>query len=460
MSTLTLDDRLAGVLLHPTSLPSGKLDDDVFRWLDWLAGAGIHVWQFLPLGVPQADLSPYQCLSAFAANPALLPEDLPEIDDADFQQWKQQEQYWLTDYSLFIALKDHYQEKPWYEWNSDYKCRDEKALQAFRDDNQSACEEIERQQYQLAKCWQRVRNYAHERNILLFGDMPIFVAYDSADVWANQELFQLDVDGNPTVVAGVPPDYFSETGQRWGNPHYDWGKMQEDGFSWWIQRLTHHFQWFDLVRIDHFRGLEAVWVINADCETAIDGFWQKTPGDILLSTLAEKVGQKTQGKLPLVAEDLGIITPEVVALRKKYNLPGMAILQFSFDYFDDNPHKPKNIKPDCVVYTGTHDNATTQGWFHELTQEEKQRVMDVLELEDESLVLDSMINNALSSPANLAILPLQDMLGLGNEARMNIPGTVENNWQWKFDWEQLSLALAAKTNAQLKQTNRIPNEHG
>jgi 4-alpha-glucanotransferase len=238
--------------------------------------------------------------------------------------------------------------------------------------------------------------------------------------------------------------------------------MQTDGFSWWLQRLEHHFKWFDLVRIDHFRGLEAIWVINADCDTAIDGHWEKTPGDDLLATLLDQ--SNNNESLPLVAEDLGLITPEVIALRKKYALPGMAILQFSFDHFDDNPHKPKNIQADCVAYTGTHDNNTSQGWFDALSQEEKQHVMRVLSVDKPEDVLSCMINTVLESYANLAILPLQDILGLGAEARMNIPGTVENNWQWQCKPTDLSPDLANKLHALLEKSHRIPaqeiNEHG
>jgi len=268
--------------------------------------------------------------------------------------------------------------------------------------------------------------------------MPIFVAYDSADVWANQSLFRLNDQGQPTVVAGVPPDYFSETGQRWGNPHYDWNAMQADGFAWWLQRLQHHLDWFDMVRIDHFRGLEAVWIINADCETAIDGYWEKTPGDALLQQLQDQMGTN----LPLVAEDLGIITPEVTALRDKYQLPGMAVLQFSFDHFDDNPHKPKNMPANCIAYTGTHDNDTTQGWLNSLSEGERHHVMHQLQIGDESQALNAMIDTIMHCNANLAIFPLQDLLGLGSEARMNTPGVAENNWQWQLTVHQLTDSLA------------------
>jgi len=438
MSTHAFNQRSAGILLHPTSLPSGKSDDTVFAWLDWLHKAGFKVWQFLPLGVPLANLSPYQCASAFACNPALLPTPTTAIDNKDFQQWQQLQQHWLPDYSLFMVLKQHHGGIAWSEWQEPYKRRDEQALHEFRHQHHQACLSIEQEQYRLAKRWHEVHDYAKAKGIQLFGDMPIFVAYDSADVWANQSLFRLNDQGQPTVVAGVPPDYFSETGQRWGNPHYDWNAMQADGFAWWLQRLQHHLDWFDMVRIDHFRGLEAVWIINADCETAIDGYWEKTPGDALLQQLQDQMGTN----LPLVAEDLGIITPEVTALRDKYQLPGMAVLQFSFDHFDDNPHKPKNMPANCIAYTGTHDNDTTQGWLNSLSEGERHHVMHQLQIGDESQALNAMIDTIMHCNANLAIFPLQDLLGLGSEARMNTPGVAENNWQWQLTVHQLTDSLA------------------
>jgi 4-alpha-glucanotransferase len=279
--------------------------------------------------------------------------------------------------------------------------------------------------------------------------MPIFVAYDSADIWANPDLFLLNDDLTPEYVAGVPPDYFSETGQRWGNPHFDWDQMQLDDFAWWMQRFAHHFDLFDLVRIDHFRGLEAVWMIPESSPTAVDGFWQKTSGDALLATLRNRIGE-----LPLVAEDLGIITPEVVDLRKKYGLPGMAVLQFGFDEFDDNPHKPKNIENDTVVYTGTHDNNTTLGWYHSLDADVQQHVHAVLGMSADQDVVDTLIDIALDTPACLSILPMQDLLHLDEEARMNRPGTVEDNWKWRFDWGEVSPELVEKTRERLLASGR------
>ena len=462
--------RIAGVLLHPTSLPSGVLDNDAFRWLDFMAEAGLQVWQVLPLGVPQDNLSPYQCYSAFALNPALLADlstkdsatgdivtknsatESAEIDGADFQIWHQQESYWLDDYALFITLKQSFESTAWFDWQDEYKHRDPQALQQFKQQHSEQINAIYLQQYRLYKRWQQIRDYATERNIYLFGDMPIFVAHDSADVWAHQDYFLLDENGLAEVVAGVPPDYFSETGQRWGNPHYNWEAMQENDFDWWISRLKNHLQCFDLVRIDHFRGMQAVWMIDAHCETAVEGYWQEVPGDALLQKLKDDMGE-----LPLVAEDLGIITPEVNALREKYQLPGMSILQFSFDAFEDNPHKPQNIDYERVVYTGTHDNDTTVGWFQSLDESTRRHVrkeIAINETADAGQVCDRLIEAALQSRAQLAIIPLQDFLHLGSEARMNIPGTVDGNWDWQFQWQQIPAELAPKVKQQITDAKR------
>lgn len=457
MSDHKLQQRRAGVLLHPTSLPSGMLDADVERWLELLAASGFGVWQVLPLGEPQSGLSPYQCTSAFALNPSLLPE-FPAVDvnDDDYLAFCNSQQFWLDDYALFKVLRVHFNDKPWSEWPVECKLRDATALKTYRERYDSTVSELKWQQYQLHKRWLAIRSRAAELGILLFGDMPIFIAHDSADVWAHREWFLLDEDGNMEVVSGVPPDYFSETGQRWGNPHYDWDAMIADDFTWWRSRITHHLILFDLIRIDHFRGLEAAWIIDASCETAVDGHWQKMPGDELLSALKADLDTDTQAddhQLPFVAEDLGIITPEVTALRKKYKLPGMSILQFGFDAFDDNPHKIKNIETDRVVYTGTHDNDTTLGWYNSLEDYVKLNVQHALKMpEGDSVdhasadpasaddlageVVDRMIASAMNSPALMCIIPMQDCLYLDSSARMNTPGTIVGNWLWRFDWRQ------------------------
>jgi 4-alpha-glucanotransferase len=457
MTSPDLQLRRAGILLHPTSLPSGILDSDVDRWLQMMADTGFSVWQVLPLGEPQNGLSPYQCSSAFAFNPLLLPE-FSTIDQSDsgFVEFCDKQKFWLDDYALFKVLKQHFNDAPWVEWPDQWKLREPQVLQQSHQQYEQTIAELKWQQYQLDKRWHEIRKKASGLGILLFGDMPIFVAHDSADVWAHPEWFLLDSNGNMTVVSGVPPDYFSETGQRWGNPHYDWETMQEDDFAWWKSRIHHHLELFDLVRIDHFRGLEAAWEIDVSCETAVDGYWQKTPGDKLLSTLKSSL-EDCHDQLPFVAEDLGIITPEVTALRKKYHLPGMSILQFGFDEFDDNPHKQQNIKEDTVVYTGTHDNDTTKGWFNSLEEHVKKHVLLTLNLpvandsdadrnncwydnaEMADLVVERMVDIAMYSNANICIIPIQDCLYLDSDARMNTPGTITGNWQWQFQWEQIEL---------------------
>lgn len=445
--------RLAGVLLHPTSLPSQQLDADAYQWLDFMVEAGLSVWQVLPLGVPQENLSPYQCYSAFALNPALLADAewaSPNCKDPDFQTWYATQQVWLDDYALFISLKKHFDDQAWHAWPVDFRDRNPTVLQAFQQRHQAQIELIYWQQYKLYQRWQAIHDYAQARDIMLFGDMPIFVALDSADVWVHRQSFLLDEQGKPTVVAGVPPDYFSETGQRWGNPHYNWDFMLKNDFEWWLQRMQNHLALFDLVRIDHFRGLEAVWVIDSQCPTAIDGHWVKVPGRELLTHL-----QQDMGDIPLVAEDLGVITPEVEQLRTDFKLPGMSVLQFAFDQFEDNPHKPQNIGADRIVYTGTHDNDTTRGWFSSQDEAMQAHIMEVLQASSADSVTDCLIDTALNTQAQLAIIPLQDLLGLGSEARMNTPGISDNNWRWSFQWQDLPADLAARTRQRVKRADRL-----
>jgi 4-alpha-glucanotransferase len=455
-----LSQRRVGVLLHPTSLPSGKLDSDAERWLQFLGDTGFSVWQVLPLGEPQGDMSPYQCSSAFAFNPALF-DDCPDIDkdDSAFLGFCDSQSYWLDDYAHFKVLKHQFKGAAWSEWPLALRKRDKQALHESSRHHIDAIDEIRWHQYCYHCRWQEIRSKANRMNILLFGDMPIFVAYDSADVWAHQDMFMLDEQGQMTVVSGVPPDYFSETGQRWGNPHYDWDNMKQDGYHWWRSRVHHHLELFDLIRIDHFRGFEAVWVIDAECDTAIDGYWQEVPGDDLLTSLKLSLAE-CHGELPFIAEDLGIITPEVTALRLKHELPGMSVLQFGFDNFDDNPHKLKNIDHNRVVYTGTHDNDTTKGWYNSLPEYDKNLILKTLDLsaDKESIsvddVVDKMIENAMYSLANLSIIPMQDYLHLGSQSRMNTPGTIEGNWSWRFQWQQLDDDRQQKFLAQVIDSGR------
>lgn len=457
MSQPTIQNRgrRAGLLLHPTAFPGGTLVEG-YQWIDFIKQCGFSVWQMLPLTIPFDGLSPYQSISAFAINPCLLttyPDYNPE--QSEYQKFCDQNHFWLPDFAYYHLLKDLHAGAAWFQWPAPFKKRHKRALQLLSDQHYNELETIKWQQFQLYRHWQKLRRYAADRSIELFGDMPIFVAHDSADVWANPDLFLLDKEGEPTVVAGVPPDYFSATGQRWGNPHYNWRTMQRRKFSWWIERLRYAHQFFDLIRIDHFRGLEAVWQIDCESETAIDGTWVKVPGRELLKTVSE-----TLGELPLVAEDLGLITPEVIQLKNDFNLPGMSVLQFAFDEMSDNPHKPENVTPNSIYYTGTHDNNTVLGWFQDLAPDTQSYVCQKLEIEDCEIGLhevgEKMISTILESRADLAIIPLQDLLFLGSEARFNTPGTVSGNWGWKFSWDKLRQPELASTIHQwLEESSRL-----
>jgi 4-alpha-glucanotransferase len=444
-----LASRHAGALLHVTSLPSGRLDDDALRWLDFMSEAGLSVWQVLPLVIPDGHGSPYQSESAFAMDPRLLPLQPDPIDESEFEAYCDRQAHWLDDFAQFRILKQRFDNQPWTTWPTQYKSRDPEALALLHYNTSDEVRKIKRQQFMLAQAWHRIHEHARERGIALFGDIPIFVAHDSAETWAQPENFLLDPDGQPTSVTGVPPDYFSATGQRWGNPHYRWDRMEADGFRWWHARMRHQFDLFDIVRIDHFRGLVAVWMIDAACDTAMEGHWQETPGDALLSSL-----QQRYPELPIVAEDLGVITEAVRTLRRKYALPGMAVLQFAFDHFDDNPHKPANITPDDVVYTGTHDNDTAAGWFSTLEPHERSFVFEILDAPPTDDIAALMINSAMQTDANLAIAPLQDLLGLDSQSRMNTPGVTDGNWHWRFHWDMLDDGLASRVRTMVEDSGR------
>jgi 4-alpha-glucanotransferase len=450
MKDLPPDARRAGILLHPTSLPGGTLAE-VTRWLDFLQASGCSVWQMLPLGVPLSGLSPYQCASAFAVNPALFPG--ARADMRRFPRWRHAQQHWLEDYARFIVIKQLHHGASWVDWPDALRKRQPDTLLAFDRLHEAGLLAVMTEQYRVYAHWQGIRRAAAERGIALFGDMPIFVAHDSADVWAQPEQFLLDEAGLPTVVTGVPPDYFSATGQRWGNPHYNWTVMRDQGFGWWLDRLRYHFEWFDLVRIDHFRGLAAAWMIPAAEATAANGYWQAVPGADLLQKI-----QLEMGHIPLVAEDLGVITPDVTALRRDFHLPGMAVLQFAFDAHADNPHKPENVGPETVYYTGTHDNDTTLGWFTQLPEAVQQQVQRQLNAQDAQQVLDAMCGTVLTSRASTAVLPMQDILRLGSEARMNTPGTPTGNWDWRFEWNMLCPDLAPRLLAQLQKAHRCETQ--
>ena len=427
-----------GVLLHISSLPEGKLDTCAYQWIDWLKVHHFNLWQILPLNIPQMGLSPYSSVSAYALNPALfnpVPEGL-KIDQA----WLDENLFWLKDFALFQVLKAHFYNKAWMDWPEEFRQRDKKTLKKFAKAHKDEIKTIYLQQYFFAQEWFQFRTYAKEAGIKLFGDMPLFVAQDSADVWAHQAFFMLDEEGQAQFVAGVPPDYFSETGQRWGNPQYNWPALEAEGFQWWIDRIAYQLKLFDLLRIDHFRGLEASWFIPASEETAIQGYWQKVPGEKLLNQLKKSLGDK----LPLIAEDLGLITPEVDALRKAFNLPGMAILQFGFDGLPGNPHHPAAVSEDRFLYTGTHDNETLMGWWQGLAEDTRNwiygQLVDLADEHEKNWPMPwLMLAVALKTQAQAFIVPVQDLMGLGNEARMNVPGTEEGNWQWQFKWADLDL---------------------
>lgn len=468
-----LDRRRAGVLLHITSLPgagpNGTLGDEAFRSVDVLTDAGFSVWQTLPINPPHADGSPYQCLSVHAGNPALIDPGwligrgwlAPGVlldDDSDVHRWLgsasdaffaaaannpslpeyqrfvRDHDWWLDDYTLYMAIREECGGDAWTEWPAALRDRWPAALRVARRRLAPSMARYAFEQFVFYSQWAKLRRYARQRGLVLFGDMPIFVAVDSADVWASREYFDLAEDGRPRVVAGVPPDYFSATGQRWGNPHYDWAAMEADDFKWWRGRLQSQLELFDWVRIDHFRGFEAYWEIPAESETAMEGRWIKAPGEHLLETFRRSFGEEA---LPLVAEDLGIITAEVEELRDRFGLPGMKILQFAFDSGPSNPYLPHHHPPNSVVYTGTHDNDTTSSWFEGLDQEQKAFVYEYLGCPETPMPW-ALIRCALASEARLAMLPMQDILGLGRGYRMNTPGTAVGNWQWRFSWDQLT----------------------
>lgn len=483
--------RRTGVLLHISSLPSayytGDLGIEAYRFVDFLHEVGASVWQTLPINMPHADNSPYQCLSAHAGNPdfislealqtqgLLSSEDLGrpitnkmhllkkayltfiERADAkaklDVMHFCDKQSDWLHDFALFLALRTKFGHAGWNYWPEAYKKRHITTIRQAKEELALEIAVIKFTQYVFFTQWMALKKYANDKNIDMFGDVPIFVAYDSADVWANPNLFKLDAEQNMTVVAGVPPDYFSTTGQRWGNPHYNWDAMASDGFSWWISRMATQSELFDIVRIDHFRGLEAAWEIPENEETAINGQWVLAPGDALLAAIKHAFPH-----INLVAEDLGIITAEVDALRKKYNLPGMKILQFAFSGEPDNPYLPHNIEPNSVVYTGTHDNDTTVGWHSSMDdyqREHMQAYFDENQPEDDQPDIEKkLIVMALESNANLAVIPMQDILALDTSHRMNIPGTSTGNWHWRFNWQQLSEAQKDFFANTIKRTGR------
>ena len=441
--------RRAGVLMHVTSLPGGDLGASAHAFVDFLAAAGVTVWQVLPLvPVHEDEASPYNSLSAMAGNPLLIDRALraehglvtagglsPE-QRVQHDAWCEQQAVWLEPYAEFTALRELAGLTPWLEWEPGLRDRDPARVAEVLAPLADRLEEIRLEQWVFDEQWRALAAHAHAQGVLLFGDLPIFVAPDSADVWAAREMFQLDDEGRPTTVTGVPPDYFAVDGQRWNNPHYDWEAMAADDFGWWRRRIARQRELFDLVRIDHFRGFEAAWHVPVDAPTARDGEWVPGPGHAVLAALVETAGEGT-----LVAEDLGVITPEVDALRLDFDLPGMKVLQFAFDGSEDNPYLPAHHGENTVVYTGTHDNDTTLGWWQGCDRATRRRVRQAVGLRRMPWAL---VRLAMDSTARLAVVPAQDLLSLGAEARMNTPGTRDGNWGWQAAEGAFDAALAAK----------------
>lgn len=493
--------RSSGVLLHPTSLPGrfgiGELGPEAFAFVDFLKSAGQKLWQVLPLNPTGYGDSPFQCFSAYAGNPLLIsleklqesrvlePSDLHNIpnwaeervdfgrvihwkmpllkkaaerflksasakDQSEFEAFCRDNAAWLGDFALFMAHKDLDSKLIWNQWEPAMASRRPEVLRQWRQRLDREIQANKYWQFEFFRQWRALREYAHANGIRILGDIPIYVALDSADVWAHPEYFLLDAAGRPLKVAGVPPDYFSATGQLWGNPIYNWERHQETGYRWWVDRFRAAFALYDAVRIDHFRGFEAYWEIPADATTAMQGRWVKGPGAELFSVL-----QRDLGELPIVAENLGVITPEVEAIRAQFSLPGMAILQFAFGKDPQGPSfRPHNYARDLVAYTGTHDNDTTVGWWNSHGTSDSTRTPEdvvkehayaraYLGFTDEPIHW-VLIRGVMSSIANTAVIPLQDLLGLGTEARMNLPGTPSGNWRWRCKKEALTPDLAKR----------------
>jgi 4-alpha-glucanotransferase len=482
-------ERASGILLHPSSLPGpygiGDIGPEAFRWIDFLASSKCSLWQVLPLGPTGYGDSPYQCFSAFAGNPflvspgALIAEGLLDPDDViednhlpadkvdfgavipyklgildrsyiqfqhnglpeikkEFDNFKETEGHWLADFTLFMAIKEELGGGPWVKWPASYRKRDPKVLGDFKKEHAVALERHAYRQFLFFRQWDQLRAYAHEQDIQIIGDIPIFVAHDSADVWANPELFYLEKEGNPTVVAGVPPDYFSPTGQLWGNPLYRWDVHADDGYAWWLSRLRAVLSTVDIVRLDHFRGFSGYWEIPAKEKTAIKGKWVPGPGKDFLHKVKQALGE-----LPIIAEDLGVITDDVEDMRVSFGLPGMKIVVFAFDSDASNIFLPHNYTQDYVVYTGTHDNDTALGWYQRVSESERDYARRYLARDGHDISWD-LIRAAWGSVAVFALAPMQDFLSLDNSARMNYPSTLGGNWVWRLPVGSLTEGLRAR----------------
>ncbi len=482
-------ERNSGILLHPTSLPGeygiGDFGPSAYRFIDFLEHSGQTLWQMLPLGPTGYGDSPYQTLSAFGGNPILISPELLVEDDLlnpneikteefdktyvaydrvipyklkllkkiylqfkvrsnhflaePFRDFCEKESEWLEDFVLFFSLKSYQDNRPWTEWPKKLRMRDPKALAEYAEKFHDELQWHRFVQFIFFRQFEKLHHYAQKHHVKLIGDLPIFVAHDSSDVWSHPEWFKLDSDGNPTVVAGVPPDYFSKTGQRWGNPLFNWKVLKKEKYCFWIDRFRHMAEMFDLIRIDHFRGFASYWEIPANEKTAIYGRWQKGPGMDLFKTLEKAMGRK----LPVIAEDLGIITPDVTDLLEALDYPGMAVLQFGFGSMqsdDPSAFLPHNLKMNQVVYTGTHDNDTVVGWWSKQPEEVRDFTRRYLNT-DANLIHRDMIRAALGTVCSMALFPMQDLLGLGSESYMNHPGTTGENWQWRMKDDALDTLL-------------------
>ena len=492
--------RKCGVLLPVASLPSaygiGCFSKEAYEFVDRLRDAGQSCWQILPMGPTSYGDSPYQSFSTFAGNPYFIdPCDLVErgyitkhacdsydfgddpeyvdyekiyksrflllreawknsriAEDEGFQKFVRENSSWLNDYALYMAVKASFDNVCWIEWDEDIRTRKPAALKAYRKKFAEEIEFYQFQQYMFRVQWDRLKAYANEKGIEIIGDIPIYVAFDSADAWASPELFQFDEDCRPTAVAGVPPDAFSATGQLWGNPLYDWEYHKKTGYKWWMQRLTACYQMYDIVRIDHFRAFDEYYAIPADAKTAVTGEWRPGPGYELFKTMKRKLGEKQ-----VIAEDLGLLTPSVLELVQKTGYPGMKVLQFAFNANEESDYLPHNYQKNCVVYTGTHDNDTLLGWYGTLDRRDREYCNMYLGItgggKDE--LTGAFIRSAFSSVADLAVIPMQDYLGLGAEARINTPSTLGGNWQWRMLPGAFTGELAGKMNACAKLYGRL-----
>ena len=484
-------ERSSGILFHPTSLPGkygiGTLGKEAYAFIDFLKKSRQKLWQIFPLGPTGYGDSPYQSFSSFAGNPYLIDfdllieahllseEDLRDVFFGDNEEYidygaiynqkypllrkayenfkssdnhemkenlehfKRENASWLNDYSLYISLKNHFNGLPWNEWAHDIKNREHGAMEHYRNELADDIEYHNFIQFLFFKQWGDVKRYANENGIKIIGDIPIFVAADSSDAWANPEIFLFDEERKPVKVAGVPPDYFSATGQLWGNPLYNWQKLKETNYSWWVERVRANLSTCDIIRIDHFRGFEAYWAVPYGDDTAINGQWEPGPGIDLFNAIKSQLGE-----LPIIAEDLGLMTQGVIDLREATGFPGMKILGFAFDSGEENDYLPHTYTKNCVVYTGTHDNDTLIGWFQKAKEEDRQFARDYLNSRSDDEIHWDAIRGAWSSVASMAISPVQYFLGLGSEARINTPGVAAGNWQWRLRHGVLTDELAER----------------